>query len=253
MRENKHRVDYVNEINEVVDFAVVIKRLSLALNCIIVLLLGFYLKAFITGSSLLLQTLIILPLIVAAAFLNGLHKEMYGNIYEIAMEMQENKVILESERIDELLLSGEEVRDIVDEQERDRIDFALKYYGMEGLDIEFTEDSLLKYSNPLEESSLKRYLSLHKQRVKRLVTDALLNLGMVVLSSLMFAAAVVFHSLGNYTASPILITVYLAILAFIIQRLTIFNSIVKSIKRKAMNYLIVEKYLSKLNIVDITN
>lgn len=244
MRENKHQVDYVNEINEVVNFAVVIKRLSLALNCIIALLLLFYLKAFITGSSLLLQTLIILPVIVAAAFLNGLHGEMYINIYEIAME---NKVILESERIDELLLSGEEVRDIVDEQERDRIDFALKYYGMKGLDIEFTADSLLKYNNPLEERALKRYLSLHSQRVKRLVTDALLNLGMVVLSSLMFAAAVVFHSLGSYTISPILITVYLAILAFIIQRLTIFNSIVKSIKRKAMNYLIVEKYLSKFN------
>lgn len=244
MRENKHQVDYVNEINEVVNFAVVIKRLSLALNCIIALLLLFYLKAFITGSSLLLQTLIILPVIVAAAFLNGLHGEMYINIYEIAME---NKVILESERIDELLLSGEEVRDIVNEQERDRIDFALKYYGMKGLDIEFTADSLLKYNNPLEERALKRYLSLHSQRVKRLVTDALLNLGMVVLSSLMFAAAVVFHSLGSYTISPILITVYLAILAFIIQRLTIFNSIVKSIKRKAMNYLIVEKYLSKFN------
>lgn len=250
MRENKHQIDYVNEINEVVNFAVVIKRLSLALNCIIALLLLFYLKAFITGSSLLLQTLIILPVIVAAAFLNGLHGEMYINIYEIAME---NKVILESERIDELLLSGEEVRDIVNEQERDRIDFALKYYGMKGLDIEFTADSLLKYNNPLEERALKRYLSLHSQRVKRLVTDALLNLGMVVLSSLMFAAAVVFHSLGSYTISPILITVYLAILAFIIQRLTIFNSIVKSIKRKAMNYLIVEKYLSKLNIVDITH
>lgn len=244
MRENKHQIDYVNEINEVVNFAVVIKRLSLALNCIIALLLLFYLKAFIIGSSLLLQTLIILPVIVAAAFLNGLHGEMYINIYEIAME---NKVILESERIDELLLSGEEVRDIVDEQERDRIDFALKYYGMKGLDIEFTADSLLKYNNPLEERALKRYLSLHSQRVKRLVTDALLNLGMVVLSSLMFAAAVVFHSLGSYTISPILITVYLAILAFIIQRLTIFNSIVKSIKRKAMNYLIVEKYLSKFN------
>lgn len=244
MRENKHQIDYVNEINEVVNFAVVIKRLSLALNCIIALLLLFYLKAFITGSSLLLQTLIILPVIVAAAFLNGLHGEMYINIYEIAME---NKVILESERIDELLLSGEEVRDIVNEQERDRIDFALKYYGMKGLDIEFTADSLLKYNNPLEERALKRYLSLHSQRVKRLVTDALLNLGMVVLSSLMFAAAVVFHSLGSYTISPILITVYLAILAFIIQRLTIFNSIVKSIKRKAMNYLIVEKYLSKFN------
>lgn len=244
MRENKHQIDYVNEINEVVNFAVVIKRLSLALNCIIALLLLFYLKAFITGSSLLLQTLIILPVIVAAAFLNGLHGEMYINIYEIAME---NNVILESERIDELLLSGEEVRDIVNEQERDRIDFALKYYGMKGLDIEFTADSLLKYNNPLEERALKRYLSLHSQRVKRLVTDALLNLGMVVLSSLMFAAAVVFHSLGSYTISPILITVYLAILAFIIQRLTIFNSIVKSIKRKAMNYLIVEKYLSKFN------
>lgn len=244
MRENKHQIDYVNEINEVVNFAVVIKRLSLALNCIIALLLLFYLKAFITGSSLLLQTLIILPVIVAAAFLNGLHGEMYINIYEIAME---NKVILESERIDELLLRGEEVRDIVNEQERDRIDFALKYYGMKGLDIEFTADSLLKYNNPLEERALKRYLSLHSQRVKRLVTDALLNLGMVVLSSLMFAAAVVFHSLGSYTISPILITVYLAILAFIIQRLTIFNSIVKSIKRKAMNYLIVEKYLSKFN------
>lgn len=244
MRENKHQVDYVNEINEVVNFAVVIKRLSLALNCIIALLLLFYLKAFIIGSSLLLQTLIILPVIVAAAFLNGLHGEIYINIYEIAME---NKVILESERIDELLISGEEVRDIVDEQERDRIDFALKYYGMKGLDIEFTADSLLKYNNPLEERALNRYLSLHRQRVKRLVTDALLSLGMVILSSLMFAAAVVFHSLGSYPISPILITVYLAILAFIIQRLAIFNSIVKSIKRKAMNYLIVEKYLSKLN------
>ena len=245
MRENKHQVDYVNEINEVVNFAVVVKRFSLALNCVIVLLFLFYLEAFITGSSLLLQTLIILSAIGTTAFLNELHKEMYGNIYEIAMKMQENKVILESERIDELLLSGEEIRDIVDEQERDRIDFALKYYGVKGLDIEFTADSLLKYNNPLEERSLKRYLSLHKQRFKRLVTDTLLNLGMVVLSSLMFAAAVVFHSLGSYTVSPILITVYLAILAFIIQRLVIFNSSVKSIKRKAMNYLIVEDYLDR--------
>lgn len=247
MRENKSQVDYVNEINEIINLTVIIKRFSAVLKSIIVLLLLFYCMAFIAGSSLFLQTLIILSVILPAVLLDEMLKEMYSNIYEIAMEMRENKVILESERIDELLLSGEEVRDIIDEQERDRIDFALKYYGVKGLDVEFTADSLLKYNTPLEKRALKRYLSLHKQRVKRLGTDALLNLGMVVLSSLMLAAVVIFQLLGSYTASPRLIIVYSAILAFLIQRLAIFNSSVKSIKRKAINYLIIEKYLSKLN------
>ena len=121
MDTEKTITDYVDDINENIKIANSINRLSRAMKVVIFIIFMLYLNSFVTGGSMLFKTILILILIMANAFIDEIASDIYGSIYDLYSEMKDKSFFFDKELEEELLITEQELEEITDEKERDRI------------------------------------------------------------------------------------------------------------------------------------
>ena len=247
MDTEKTSTDYADDINKYIKTANSINKLSRAMKVIIFIIFILYLNSFVTGDSMLFKAILILVLIMANAFIDEIASDIYGSIYDLYSEMKVKSFFLDKKLEEELLITEQELEEIVDEKERDRIDFAISMHGASGLDNEFDKDSesLLKYKSLLTLRSLSRYSELHKERMDILDKKKTLGLGALIISAISLVIVGVVNYLNNYGSTSIPKLILYMSTAFFIQRLIVTKLSFKAMNKSSNNFMIVEDYLNQ--------
>lgn len=247
MDTEKTSTDYADDINEHIKTATSINRLSKVMRVIIFIIFMLYLNSFVTGGSIIFKRILILILIMANAFIDEIASDIYGSIYDLYYEMNDKKLTFDEELKGELLITEAELKEIVNEKERDRIDFSISMYGAAGLNNELDKDSesILKYKSLLTLRSLSRYLELHKERMDMLDKKATLGIGALVISAISLVIVGLVNYLNNYGSTSIPKLILHMSTALFIQRVIVTRASFKAMNKRSKNFMIVEDYLNE--------
>lgn len=247
MDTEKTSTDYVNDINEHIKIAKSINKLSMVMKIIIFINFMLYLYSFIIGDLLLFKTMLIIVLIMANAFIDGIGSEVYGSIYDLYSEMKAENFFFDKKLEEKLLITKRELEEIADEKERDRIDFSIAMRGPSGLKNELDEnsESILKYNSVLTLDALNRYSNLNKERIERLNKKYTVDIGVLFVSIVFLVIMLAINYLNNYgTTSVSKLILYMSI-SFFFQRLIITRYSIRTMSRRSKNFIIVEGYLAE--------
>lgn len=247
MGTEKTPTDYVDDMNEHIKIANSINKLSRAMKVIIFINFMLYLHSFIIGGPLLFKTMLIITLIIANAFIEEIVSEIYGSIYDLYSEMKAKSFFFDKKLEEKLLITKQDLEEIAEEKERDRIDFSIAMRGASGLENELDEnsESILKYNSLLTLDSLNRYSNLHKERIERLNKKYTVDIGVLFVSIVFLVIMLAINYLNNYgTTSVSKLILYMSI-SFFFQRLIITRYSIRTMSRRSKNFIIVESYLAE--------